>query len=210
MKLKFVAPFAGVLLLGALAYFGTGKEKPMLTAKSDAPLPDRAETISFGAGCFWCTEAVYQRVDGVLRVTSGYQGGHAEKPTYKEVCAGTTGHAEVIRVDYDPEKVAFDTLLETFWKSHDPTQLNRQGADIGTQYRSAVYTTTQAQKEAAEAAKEKLNEDNTFGKPVVTEIAEAGPFFAAEDYHQDYYNNNRRAPYCAFNITPKLKKLGME
>ena len=209
--MKRAAPIALVILVvAAFAYYGTGKEKAMASQPEPETLPETAETVSFGAGCFWCVEAVFQRVEGVLKVTSGYQGGHKENPTYKEVCAGTTGHAEVIQVQYDPDKVSFDSLLDLFWKAHDPTQLNRQGADVGTQYRSAIYTTTAEQRSAAESALKKLNDEDAFNKPVVTEIAEAGPFYAAEDYHQDYYNNNRRAPYCTFNITPKLKKLGME
>lgn len=186
------------------------------TAKAEMntnPTPESAviaqETVSFGMGCFWCGEAVFQRVDGVLSVTSGYQGGETPNPTYKQVCSGRTGHAEVIRVSYDPKRVTFAELLAVFWKAHDPTQLNRQGADVGTQYRSAIYTETEAQRLEAEASKAALDASGLLRKPVVTEIAAAKPFYPAEADHQDYYNNNRAAPYCRMVIAPKLQKLGM-
>lgn len=164
------------------------------------------ETATFGSGCFWCTEAIFQQVDGVLRVESGYSGGKVKNPTYKEVCSGLTGHAEVIRLTYNPTVVSYDQLLEIFWQTHDPTTLNRQGADVGTQYRSVIFYHSDVQKQKAEYYKRRLEEENVFGKPIVTEISPAGEFFKAEDYHQNYYNLNRNAPYCSFVITPKLEK----
>lgn len=164
------------------------------------------ETATFGSGCFWCTEAIFQQVDGVLRVESGYSGGKVKNPTYKEVCSGLTGHAEVIRLTYNPTVVSYDQLLEIFWQTHDPTTLNRQGADVGTQYRSVIFYHSDVQKQKAEYYKRRLEEENVFGKPIVTEISPAGEFFKAEDYHQNYYNLNTNAPYCTFVIKPKLEK----
>ena len=168
------------------------------------------EVASFGIGCFWCGEAVFARLDGVARVTSGFQGGHVENPTYKEVCRGDTGHAEVIRVEYDPDAIRYEELLDVFWRMHDPTQADGQGHDIGPQYRSAIFTYTEAQKAAAEASKRDLEARGVFNKPIVTEITEATTFYPAEDRHQDYFENNREAPYCRLVIVPKLQKLGLE
>lgn len=164
------------------------------------------DTATFGAGCFWCTEAQFQQLEGVEKVVSGYEGGHVANPTYKEVCSGTTGHAEVCDIYYDPSKISYDELLAAFWTSHDPTQLNRQGNDVGTQYRSAIFYHNEAQKKTAEAYKDKLNAEKAWDKPVVTEIVPAGPFYKAEDYHQDYYNQNGSAPYCTFVVGPKVEK----
>ena len=165
--------------------------------------------ISFGLGCFWCGEAVFQRVDGVLAVASGYQGGHVPNPTYKQVCEGETGHAEVIRIEYDPARVTADDLLNVFWQAHDPTQANGQGHDIGPQYRSVIYYTSAAQKTAAEASRQQAQDSGKFKKPIVTEILAATEFYKAEDSHQNYFNENREQPYCRFVISPKLKKLKM-
>ncbi|MCZ7648912.1 MAG: peptide-methionine (S)-S-oxide reductase MsrA [Planctomycetota bacterium] len=165
------------------------------------------ETATFGAGCFWCVEAIYQRVDGVASVTSGYMGGSVENPTYKQVCTGETGHAEVCQIVFDPAKVGFGKLLEVFFHSaHDPTTLNRQGADEGTQYRSVIFYHSEAQKKAAEEAKRKLNDENAFGKPVVTEISPAKTYYKAEDYHQDYFDLHGEQPYCRSVIAPKVEK----
>lgn len=164
------------------------------------------ETATFGAGCFWCVEAVFQELKGVQSVTSGYSGGQIKNPTYREVCSGLTGHAEVCNIIYDPKVISFKELLEAFWGSHDPTTLNKQGADSGTQYRSVIYYHSAEQQEIAEFYKKKLNDENAFGKPVVTEISAAGPFYKAEDYHQNYFNENGDAPYCQFVIAPKLEK----
>lgn len=167
------------------------------------------EYATFGLGCFWCGEAVFQRLDGVKGVVSGYEGGLTKNPTYKEVCSGTSGHAEAIRIEYDPETIAFGKLLDVFWKVHDPTQLNRQGADRGTQYRSVVFYNSDEQKQVAETSKTAQGKSGLFQKEVVTEISASTGFYAAEDGHQDYYNNNPNQPYCRINIAPKLKKMGM-
>jgi peptide-methionine (S)-S-oxide reductase len=170
----------------------------------------KVETATFGAGCFWCTEAVFERVPGVLSVRSGFMGGTVKDPTYKQVCAGATGHAEVTRLDFDPSRVSYESLLDLFWRMHDPTTLNRQGADVGTQYRSVIFFHSAGQKKAAEASKAALAGSGRFDAPVVTEIVQASEFYPAEDYHQDYYRRNSEAAYCRFVIAPKLKKLGMK
>ena len=165
---------------------------------------------TFGGGCYWCVEAVFQQVDGVEAVTSGFMGGRVKNPTYEQVCSGQTGHAEVIQVRYDPARVSYGQLLEWFWKSHDPTQLNRQGNDVGTQYRSVIFYHDEGQKQAAEASRAALDRSGTLTRPVVTEITAASEFYPAGAYHQDYYRRNRSQPYCQFMIRPKLKKLGLK
>lgn len=172
------------------------------------PIPENLAIATFGAGCFWCVEAVFERLDGVHSVVSGYMGGHTENPTYKQISRGDTGHAEVTQIQYDPSVISFETLLEWLWKSHNPTTLNRQGADVGTQYRSAVFYHSDEQRETAEASKQAAQPD--FSAPIVTEITKASTFYPAEDYHQDYYRLNGRAPYCQIVIAPKLKKLDLE
>ncbi len=164
------------------------------------------DTATFGAGCFWCVEAIFQRVKGVISVQSGYMGGSVKNPTYREVCTGRTGHAEVCQIIYDPSVISFDELLEIFWQTHDPTTLNRQGADVGTQYRSVIFYHSEFQKQRAEYFKEKLNQEKAFDAPVVTEISPASIFYKAEDYHQNYYNLNPNQGYCTFVIAPKLEK----
>lgn len=164
------------------------------------------DTATFGAGCFWCVEAIFQQVKGVISVTSGYSGGTVKNPAYREVCTGRTGHAEVCQLVYDPAVVSFDELLEIFWQTHDPTTLNRQGADTGTQYRSAVFYHNEYQKQRAEYYKAKLNEEHAFDNLVVTEISPYTSFYKAEDYHQDYYNQNSGEGYCRIVIKPKLEK----
>ncbi|MBU0679734.1 MAG: peptide-methionine (S)-S-oxide reductase MsrA [Verrucomicrobia bacterium] len=191
--MKTLHIFAFITLLGAQ------------TAMSEtAP----TELATFGGGCFWCVEAVFQQIDGVKSVKSGYAGGETKNPTYKEVCSGRTGHAEVVQVEYDPTLVSYDALLLWFWKAHDPTQLNRQGADSGTQYRSIILYHNDEQKQAAE--KSKAEAQKKFSRPVVTEISPMDVFYPAEDYHQDYYSNNKTAGYCNFVISPKLEKLGLK
>jgi peptide-methionine (S)-S-oxide reductase len=170
------------------------------------PHDHKTETATFGAGCFWCTEAQFQQLKGVQKVESGYEGGTVASPTYKQVCTGTTGHAEVCNITYDPAVISFDELLAAFWTSHDPTQLNRQGNDVGTQYRSVVFYHSDEQRQKAELYKKKLNEEKAWDKPVVTEISPATTFYKAEDYHQNYYNENGEAPYCSFVIAPKVDK----
>ncbi len=164
------------------------------------------KTVTLGAGCFWCVEAVFQQLQGVKTVVSGYMGGHIKNPSYREVCEGTTGHAEVTRITYDPLIITFGELLKAFWSSHDPTTLNQQGNDRGTQYRSVIFYGNEEEKVLATELKNKLNESGAFNKPVVTAIAEVDTFYAAEDYHQNYFNKNGDAPYCAFVIRPKLEK----
>jgi len=167
---------------------------------------NETDTATLASGCFWCTEAVFQELDGVISVMSGYTGGHVKNPAYREVCDGTTGHAEAVRVIYDPTRISYIQLLEVFFQTHDPTSLNRQGADIGTQYRSAIFYHNEQQRLEAEKTVKALDESAAWDEPIVTEITEAGPFYPAEDYHQDYFNNNRTAPYCNFVIVPKLEK----
>ncbi|MFC4212981.1 peptide-methionine (S)-S-oxide reductase MsrA [Pedobacter lithocola] len=167
----------------------------------------KTEKATFGMGCFWCTEAIFQKLKGVVSVKSGYEGGKIANPTYEEVCTGFTGHAEVLEITYNPMQITYKDLLEVFWKSHDPTTLNRQGADSGTQYRSVVFYHTPEQKALAEKYKAELNATNAYGKKVVTAIEAAKPFYAAESYHQNYYKNNADAPYCRLVILPKLEKL---
>ena len=165
----------------------------------------RTEVAVLASGCFWCTEAVYEHVPGVKKVVSGYTGGHVANPTYQQVCEGTTGHAEGTRIEFDPGVVSYAQLLEIFFESHDPTTLNRQGADEGTQYRSAIFYATPEQKAAAEAAKQAAQKH--FDDPIVTEVTPLGVFYEAEGYHQDYFKNNPNAGYCSFVIKPKVKKL---
>jgi len=165
------------------------------------------EIATLGAGCFWCVEAVFERVNGVESVISGYSGGNIKNPSYREVITGITGHAEVVQVKYDPEVITFEEILQIFWKTHDPTTLNRQGADVGTQYRSAVFYHDDNQKRLAETYKDKLNSAGAFKNPVVTEIVPFEVFYQAEDYHQEYYELNSSQPYCQIVIAPKLEKL---
>jgi peptide-methionine (S)-S-oxide reductase len=164
------------------------------------------DTATFGAGCFWCVEAVFQRLNGVLSVESGYSGGTVKNPSYREVCNGTTGHAEVARITFDKTKITFDELLEVFWKTHDPTTLNYQGNDHGTQYRSAIFYHNEEQKKLAEKYKEEINKSGAYDKPIVTEISPAKEFYKAEDYHQNYYNQNGSEGYCRYVIQPKVDK----
>lgn len=168
------------------------------------------EVAIFGGGCFWCTEAVFKALKGVSSVTPGYAGGTVPNPTYEAVCGGDTGHAEVIRIEYDPAVVSFRTLLTVFFASHDATQLNRQGNDVGTQYRSAIFPTTPAQKEEAEAFIRELNASTSDGDPIVTTIEEGATFYPAEDYHKDYFARNPQAAYCQLVIAPKLRKVQEE
>ncbi len=164
------------------------------------------EIATFGAGCFWCVETVFQLLNGVVLVESGYSGGVIKNPTYNDVCGGKTGHAEVIQILYDPQKISYDELLEVFWKSHDPTTLNRQGSDVGTQYRSVIFYNNEKQKKLAEGYKNKLDAAGAFDNPIVTEISSLKDFYKAEDYHQNYYNKNLNEPYCKLIIHPKLEK----
>ena len=164
------------------------------------------EMATFGSGCFWCSEAIFQQLKGVEAVASGYSGGNTKSPTYKDVGTGHTGHAEVVQITYNPELISYSDLLEVFWQTHDPTTLNRQGADVGTQYRSIILYHNPEQKKLAESYKEKLNKAEIYDNPIVTQIEEYDTFYKAENYHQDYYSNNKAQPYCSFVITPKLEK----
>lgn len=164
------------------------------------------DTITLGAGCFWCVEAVFQQLKGVEKVTSGYSGGTVKNPSYREVCAGTTGHAEVAQIVYDPKVVSLPEILEVFWKTHDPTTLNRQGHDVGTQYRSAIFYRNEEQRQIAEEYKKKVDESHAYDAPLVTEIKPLINFYPAEDYHQNYFNQNGDQPYCQYVIQPKVDK----
>jgi len=186
-----------VLFIGSLIVF----------AQKGTPMSN-SEQATFGAGCFWCVEAVFQRIPGVISVMPGYAGGTTPNPTYEEVCTGKTGHAEVAQITYDPTKTSYEKLLNVFWQAHDPTTLNRQGADVGTQYRSVIFYHDEKQKLIAEKSKAEVQK--LFDDPIVTEIVPLKAFYKAENYHQNYYKNNPNAPYCVFVIKPKLKKLGLE
>ncbi len=164
------------------------------------------QTAIFGGGCFWCIEAVFNRLRGVKSVVSGYMGGHVDKPTYRQVCNGDTGHAEVIRVTFDPDEIQYRDLLEIFFAVHDPTTLNQQGNDVGEQYRSVIFYTSDEQEREADEAIAALNQAKAFPEPIVTQVEEASTFYEAEGYHQEYYDNNATQPYCQFVISPKVKK----
>lgn len=183
-------------------------KQEIVTAKLNSSTMDtnKIDTATFGAGCFWCVEAVFQDIKGVQKVVSGYSGGFIKNPAYKEVCMGTTGHAEVCQIYYNPSEVTFDELLEAFWQTHDPTTLNRQGNDVGTQYRSSIFYHSEEQKLKAEKYKEELNKSAVFDRPIVTEIVAFTNFYPAEDYHQSYYNQNGSEPYCQYVIKPKVEK----
>jgi len=181
-----------------------------MQSQSNADTNDSNETITLAAGCFWCTEAVMQRVEGVKSAVSGYMGGHVENPSYRQVVTGETGHAEVAQISFDPSVISIEEILEIFWLMHDPTSLNKQGADSGTQYRSAVFYHTESQKDAVNKAIAALNQSGEYADPIVTEVTEAEIFYPAEDYHQEYYDLNQRAGYCMYVIPPKLQKLGLE
>ena len=176
-----------------------------MTDQTDAQ-NENYETAVLGAGCFWCVEAVYQRVNGVVAVESGYAGGHVENPTYNQVVSGKTGHAEVAKVTFDPEEISYEELLEVFWHTHDPTTLNRQGADVGTQYRSAIFYNSLEQKKIAEESMKRTDNSDLWDDPIVTEITPLSNYSVAEDYHQNYFNNNPNAGYCSVVIAPKLAK----
>ena len=211
MKPYRIMSVAAVVALGMLAFAFFGVQAP-----ADEPfeemveIPENAQQAIFAGGCFWCTEAVYERIDGVLKVESGYIGGDVFNPSYEQVCTGTTGHAEAIRVTFDPDEVSYEQLVRLHFASHDPTTLNRQGADTGTQYRSAIFTLDDKQQATAERVKKELDASGEFSDPIVTEITSATIFYPAENYHQNYFDRNSGAPYCQVVIAPKLKKLGLD
>ncbi len=196
-----------VLALGLVFAMAWG---PAIVAAQDEsttkPTEQKSMKATFGGGCFWCVEAIFENLKGVESVDSGYSGGDMPDPTYKDVCSGETGHAEVVQITYNPDVVTYEKLLEVFFKTHDPTTLNSQGADHGTQYRSAVFFHDDEQKETAERIKNSLNESGAYDKPIVTEIVSATKFYPAEEDHQDYFRNNPNAGYCQFAIRPKLDK----
>ena len=165
------------------------------------------EIATLANGCFWCTEAIFSRIKGIKSVIPGYSGGKTSNPSYEQVCTGITGHAETIHIEYDPKIISFEKILDIFWHTHDPTTLNRQGNDVGTQYRSAIFYHNENQKNIAEKLKKELEKEGIFKNPIVTEIIPFSNFYRAEDYHKEYYENNRNAPYCSFVIDPKIQKL---
>jgi len=206
-KMKMMMVLNSVFL-GMLSLISCAEHKSQTMDISDERMMPEAkyDTATFGTGCFWCTEAIFQRLKGVVKVTSGYSGGVVANPTYEEVCTGTTGHAECCQVIYNPSIVSYDELLEVFWKTHDPTTLNRQGNDVGTQYRSVIFYHSVQQKLKAEHYKAALDSSGAFNKPLVTAIEPYKNFFSAEGYHQDYYNSNPNQMYCRFVIMPKIEK----
>jgi peptide-methionine (S)-S-oxide reductase len=208
--LKYCLPLVVILMqLQACAQkdnYHNSKTFKEMNSNSGKEKAHQEQTATFGAGCYWCTEAQFQQLKGVRLVESGFSGGQVDNPTYKEVCTGTTGHAEVCNIYYDPAVITFDELLAAFWTCHDPTTLNRQGNDVGTQYRSVIFYHNDEQKEKAEAYKAKLNAEKAWEHPVVTEIAPFRKFYIADDYHQNYYNENKTQPYCQFIVGPKVEK----
>lgn len=207
---QYLISLAGAIILMACTNPDKGTQKQSVdlknNQKSNVMETKNLDTATFGGGCFWCVEAVYQQLNGVLSVASGYAGGQRANPTYEQVCSGATGHAEVVQIVYDTTKISFDELLQVFWTVHDPTTLNRQGADVGTQYRSVVFYHNDHQKETTQTYIEKLNAEHAFNNPVVTEVSPFTAFYKAEEYHQNYYNENQNQPYCSLVIQPKVEK----
>ena len=212
MNTRYFQTFSGILILNLLSI-----SLFSCTQKNAKPIPElktttmnetnkTIDTATFGEGCFWCVEAVFQQLEGVISVTSGYSGGQTKNPTYKEVCSGETGHAEVCQIVFDPTKITYANLLQAFWGSHNSTTLNRQGNDVGTQYRSVIFYHNASQKEQAEKYKKELDASGSFTDPIVTEIAPLEVFYKAEEYHQNYYNQNGNEGYCQIVIKPKLEK----
>lgn len=208
-------PILALLITGLTAFVSCAQKTPNSAAvkkekqtnMTTTTLPATAAVATFANGCFWCTEAIFEELDGVLSAVSGYTGGETINPTYKEVCSGNTGHAECLQITYDTTKISFDELLEVFWQTHDPTTLNRQGADVGTQYRSGIFYHNDEQRIKAEAYKAELDKSGAFDRPIVTEITPFSVFYPAEDYHQQYYElNGNSNPYCRVVIQPKLEK----
>lgn len=199
------------LVLGLFFGSCTAKEKPIVEEEFKEPVKIKVkegmEVATFAGGCFWCTEAVFLEIKGVEKVVSGYIGGKTKNPTYKDICTGETGHAEAIQITYNPDEVAYEDLLEVFFATHDPTTLNRQGADIGTQYRSEIFYHSEAQKTKAENYIQLLEKEKLYDKKIVTKVSSASVFYNAEEYHQNYYNQNSSQGYCQMVIAPKLEKL---
>lgn len=205
-SIRVVVVLALLIVGCALAGGNEGSGGMKEPGSETMPNQEKLKKATFAGGCFWCTEAIFQEMKGVYKVTSGYIGGQVENPTYKAVCTGQTGHAEAVEITYNPEEVTFQELLEVHFKTHDPTTLNRQGADRGTQYRSGIFYHDEEQKKAAEDVIRSLEQEKVYPDPIVTEVTEATIFYPAEDYHQDYYANNGQAGYCQMVITPKMEK----
>jgi peptide-methionine (S)-S-oxide reductase len=206
MKLLKFAVLLTLILFAVSCKQGVTKQNSLNTeTKKDTIMSEKLDTAVFGAGCFWCVEAIFQRLKGVYSVESGYSGGTVENPTYQQVCTGSTGHAEVARITFDPSIITYEELLEVFWTTHDPTTINHQGADIGTQYRSVIFYNSDKQKEAAEKSKNEVA-PTLWDKPIITEITKLDKFYKAEDYHQNYYNENQTQGYCMMVINPKVQK----
>jgi len=182
----------------------------LIMAETESKTQQEIEQATFGSGCFWCVEAVFERLDGVMDVRVGYSGGTTKHPTYEEVCSGKTGHAEVVQVDYNPHVISYKKLLDVFWESHDPTTLHRQGEDIGTQYRSVLFYQSDNQREITEKSMKRADQSGLYANPIITEIMPLSTFYPAEDCHQDYYRLNPSAPYCQVVIKPKLDKLNKQ
>ncbi len=195
------------LIIGFVAFFyGCSQANQPIQIKKSMSNTEVNDTITLGGGCYWCVEAVYEKLDGVGEVVSGYTGGKVENPTYRQVCTGTTGHAEVVQITFDSTKTSVEEILKVFFTVHDPTTLNRQGADVGTQYRSVIYYHNENQRRTAELIIKELNKEKVYPDPIVTEVSPASIFYRAEDYHQDYYENNKDQGYCRLVIQPKLEK----
>ena len=203
MNKIFFALLGGILVTAGCTARTQSNAKNVTTTY----MSENVDTATFATGCFWCTEAIFEQLTGVLKVTSGYSNGKIDNPTYEQVTTGETGYAECVQIQYEADKITYDELLEAFFQVHDPTSLNKQGADVGTQYRSAIFYNNDAQKERALYYKAELDKSGAYNKPIVTEITKAARFYAAEDYHQEYYQNNKASnPYCAIVIRPKLEK----
>lgn len=206
---SFIVKKVAVMHVAAIFFSGysqTLTKSIHTTPKSTTNMETNLDTITLGAGCFWCVEAVFQSLNGVEKVVSGYSGGHVKHPSYKEVCNGTTGHAEVCQITYNPKLISIPELLQVFWQTHDPTTLNRQGNDVGTQYRSVIFYHTPEQQKLAQRYKDELTKSKAFAHPIVTEITPYTNFYPAENYHQDYFNLHGEEPYCQFVIQPKVDK----
>ena len=207
-KILQIRYFLVFIFLASISFISYSKlrSSPRKTVNLKSMTNLKTDTATLGAGCFWCVEAVFQQLDGVLKVTSGYSGGHVANPTYEQICTKKTGHVEVCRIVYDPSKITFDEILEVFWKTHDPTTPDQQGNDQGPQYRSVIFYHNEEQKKLSEAYKAGLNKSGAWGKPVITAIEPLRNYYEAEDYHQNYFNANRDQLYCRYVIQPKLEK----
>ena len=200
-----------LMFISLLSFACHSDRKPMEKIELQTAKAEGGKEIAvFAGGCFWCTEAIFLELNGVESIKPGYTGGTVADPTYEEVCTGTTGHAEAVKIVFDPSKISYGELLEVFFATHDPTTLNRQGADMGTQYRSEIFYTTPNQKSVALAYIQQLEAAHTFGKKIVTKVTQASTFYVAEDYHQNYYNQNKNKSYCSYVITPKVEKVRAE